>query len=296
MVNWDDIAKWEETRFKSNNIGKIFYLISWFLVVLTYVIRRDSSFFEDANLFYLYFDIMAILFIFMRADSSYIIFTENNEENTRMFHFEKDDKPRIMDMFSGMFFGSLALLLFVFIWDYWVYPFFPITTAQLDPAIDEMVFQIFRTIPNEEMVFRGFAFTLIISVLFAIFKMKNQRLDKGFVMKYLTIWILAIIFLGILFGVYHIPSYYDSDYYPYFVIFQEGGTLYLQNIFVPVLYLSILGIITGIFYMRYGLIPALYIHVINNLWACGFNQVVIILMIIFGIIGIISYIINNDWE
>lgn len=296
MVNWDDIVKWEETRYKSNNIGKIFYLISWFLVVLTFVIRQDQSFFQDANLFYLYFDIMAVIFIFMQVDSSYIIFTEGHDFNTKLFHFEKEDKKKIMDILSGMLIGSLILILFVFVWEYWVYPLFPIETAQIDPN-QEMIFQIFRTIPNEEMVFRGFAFSLFISLLFAIFGMKKSAInDKNFVFKYIVIWVVAIIFLGILFGVYHIPSYYSESYYPFFVMYEEGGTIFLQHIIVPVMYLSILGIIMGVIYMRYGLVPALFIHIINNLWASGFNSVVMILMIIFGIIGIISYLINNDWE
>ena len=67
-----------------------------------------------------------------------------------------------------------------------------------------------------------------------------------------------------MFGLYHLPKFYDAETFPYFYLNIQGTKIHIAY---PILYLSMLGVVLGICKYKYGLVSAMLLHFINNLVA-----------------------------
>jgi LPXTG-motif cell wall-anchored protein len=117
---------------------------------------------------------------------------------------------------------------------------------------DELSFQIFASIPAEELTFRGMFYFLIYylarEIIFDVKSIPENDRDERRYSK-VNEWaaFISIIITGIAFGMYHLTRY--------------GFDLSV------IIYLSILGIILGIVCYKHSIFAAYLLHVANNIGA-----------------------------
>jgi len=235
----------KEIREKGDDLGIFIYITTWFFVILAFVISQDIEIISINN-FYLFFDVICIIFIIL-----YFI-DKRMKDKKELFEFP-DGYSFISMIFYTIILFSIALIINVTISPL-------IQTIYFKGDIVKEIFVLIRVVPVEEIVFRGMGFFIVIYILSKIFNTeKNPKREK-------IIWIFTIILIGIMFGLYHFPKFYNAETFPYFNL-NIQGTITKVPIIYPILYLSMLGVVLGICRSKYGLVSAMLLHFINNIVA-----------------------------
>lgn len=246
------IVEIEVLRNFSDDLGKIYYITCWLLFTLIYAFKTDA--YMDSMLFYLFFDICAIIYLFLDP------ITKKEMGYTGFLKVQKDLHTHFgSDFIWGIIWSIFGYFILVVCWEFFLEPIFPII-PYASPSND-ITFQIVRTIPAEEMVFRG-ALVSLFYLFVTKLALKDESDPKVFRVKYYIAWISIAIITGIIFGVYHIPSK-TTEYYPYILTIMNG-IYYLTPFWVPIVYLSLLGILLGFIKARWGLTHAIIVHILNN--------------------------------
>jgi len=252
----------EEKRNRGNHLG-IFIYISLYLFALLPFNFSNHPYISLVMNFYIFFDILAIL---------YIILFFYKERKTRefelkqLFKFPSALELFFMALFVGICYGcfkliyifTLPFLANIFTEDLWIEIFF-----------------LIRVVPVEEIVFRGLGLFLLIETLNITFNkerykeviiIKSKKTTTKFDRINKIIWYISIIIIGIVFGFYHFFRFYNEYTFPYYEIISNGELIRL-HISVPIMYISILGLLLGICQMKFGLTGAMGLHFINNFFA-----------------------------
>lgn len=270
----DRIIENEKIRAYSDDFGLVYY---WTALLLGLILLFSQSvYIQQANQFYLYFDIYALLFLItnLRVRKDYGAkdgFLKLDHDDVRVNYFRT--------IIVGTLWSAAIYMVFVYvIWN-------PITSlisptpAAIKEISDaerlELTFQVIRSIPLEEFVFRGLGMTLVVFLLGTLIlripdglKFRELATDaqeeNKYVLKYRIVWIVAILITGIGFGLLH-EFNYITEYFPYYPLYDElGGLFGFQHIAVPIIYLCMLGIMLGYFRYKWGLIPCIIVHILNN--------------------------------
>lgn len=234
-----------KTRREGDDLAIYFYGFGWIFFGISFIFTQDV-FFIDAMNFYVFFDVLALIFIF----------TYFYQKDEHKFDFP-DPKP---------FVGSLILVLLGMVAIYFIGLFLSLLFPYGIEAQGEMfegnvlqyiLFQVFRSIPVEELAFRGLAIDLFVIPLTKFSNMlqksevvqESEGLQKFFEnSSRKLIWAIAIIITSLFFGFYHIFRYDRWD---------------------AVIYLFLLGIILGFLRYTYGIFSSILLHVANNLIFAG---------------------------
>lgn len=138
-------------------------------------------------------------------------------------------------------------------------------SGSLSESQEFILFQIFASIPAEELVFRGLAIMIFFRISHDIickiagFTEKEQETNETAIK---VAYFIAIFVSSIIFGLYHRYRYGDDLY--------------------KIVYLTILGAILGLATYKRGLFTAFLIHAFNNLAPLIFSNIVYFLIVIIG--------------
>lgn len=276
ILNVADIIKLERRRNFSDDLGILFYGIAWFVVGMYFLFMGDSLI-DAMNYWYLFFDIMAVLFLIL----NYWIRKSYGALDGFLVSHDESGESQFFDNMAytikGCLYSSLIYLFFIVVIWANIYQLLPIRPAQTS---DEAIwnFQVFRSIPLEELAFRGLGITLCVFVLAKIFGLdtylkyhnliaaNDRELNWKVGITYTLIWVISFIAIGIMFGLYHLPKYRTNNpYYPELPIYNSRYEIvgYI-SVFVPITFLIILGILIGFMRYRWGLLPCIFVHILNN--------------------------------
>jgi hypothetical protein len=223
-------------------------VISFILLAFNFI---SNPYITNMTYFYESFDIRVLLFIIIYFAGKKI--KKTKKEELKVFEF-----PTILD-FLYMIVFSICMLGVVMLLNRFL--LFNLFSGGLNNFMDLLILELFthlRVIATEELVFRGLGIFLITYPL-TYYLNKDEDNTKEFI-----IWMVAIVIIGILFGLFHFPRYYNEVTYPYFYYFGEK-----IHIAYPIVYLIILGVAMGFARYKYGLTSAILIHFINNFFAQG---------------------------
>jgi len=239
-----EIQQLEKFRAISDGIGIIYYIFAYSFIGLLFIF---DPLYQNTNDFYSNFDFRSIFFILL------FFFTI---KNVRFYQVE-------LKYYLSHFLEALIISfgLFFILYGLWESIIFNLFSVIQIPKASILTYQFVTTIPLEEMIFRGLYMNLIVLLLTKVFRLNIE--EKNAKTKYYLAWIITTIFTGILFGLFHLPKY-TTSFYPNYLLGADALFYYVLPIFVPILYLSLLGIILGYIRFKYGLAFALLIHVLNN--------------------------------
>ncbi|MFX1453775.1 MAG: CPBP family intramembrane glutamic endopeptidase [Promethearchaeota archaeon] len=248
----------EDRRRKGDDLG-IFITLNAIIFIIIFSNLFDTDRIRSYNQFYLLFDIIFILFIFV-----FFLEKKLREEKVKFIEF-----PDFESSFYMLIFVFVIFLIYVGI-NRIIEPFMydssePLNFTSRMTLFNTMdIFQLVRVVPFEEIVFRGFGMFAIGYFLTDTFN--KDKTSENFERNEKAIWYFAIIVTGILFGLCHIPKYLENEHFPYF-IFYIGGQPRLVHIFFPIFILSIFGLLLGLCQYKFGLTAAIILHTANNYFA-----------------------------
>ncbi|MFX1237052.1 MAG: CPBP family intramembrane glutamic endopeptidase, partial [Promethearchaeota archaeon] len=240
------------TMIEGNDLGIFFYIGGWILVGIFFTFTANQDI-KDLLEFYLPYELMAILFLTLQFAYLHKKFdfnaleTENvlNTPQTYEFlQFKSLKKKKVIKaiIYIALFFGAMTLINFLF--NGVITPYFGEIDFINNYSIGSyLVLQVTRMVIIEELVFRGLiiAATVIgFTKLLNLTKMSKENSNKIAI-------IMAVLFSSILFGFLHKFHYNDST--------------------IPLITLSILGILCAILTIKFGIWAAIILHMINNVMA-----------------------------
>lgn len=263
-----------EKRRRGDHLGIFAYIALWFFGVLIYAFSSSAYIFH-AMVFYLFYDLMGVLFIIL------FLFHEKNEvkkgrleKTDRFIVFYTKGQTLAMLCFVGILYLLYTVVIVRLIYTYFHHLWFA-TGGILEDPISLALFQFMRIVPAEEMAFRGLGMFLCLFMLNHLFNKEAYRditVSKGdkkttkYERREKWSWLLSIILIGIMFGMFHFFRFYDPDHFPFFFV-MIGSDIYKIHIIYPLLTLCILGILLGVAQYKYGLAGAMFLHFVNNLFA-----------------------------
>jgi hypothetical protein len=269
VKSYQNVQETEILRFYSNNYGKLYYLFCLFFFGLMYWFSTDPEI-QTANYVYLLFEILAIAFILLEGK----FLGRPNEDERNPFRITGDDQRIVFKgIAKGLVVGMFVYFIFDIIW------FYVSDLLVAGSLAEDPIYQATRSIPLEELAFRGFGMMIIVGFLYKLLDLNpssTARTDsEGFLFRYRAIWGFGAIFTGIAFGLYHIPSW------------LARGESITFSIWIPIIYLCILGVILGFLQYKYGLSIVILIHLLNNFRIEG-SLVCIALIVVFYILSEVS--------
>lgn len=251
-MTYTEIVNWEMKRKYSDDLAKLYYALVWLIYGIYWIISlQHDPVWQYTNAFFQNFDLIFLFWLLLEKSMAPDLRPQQ--------HFM--EKPAIKGfsrakyITSGIFVGSIVLFLNLLLYHLILVPYFaPIPIA----SISNSVF-LLRGVPPEEFVFRGFMMSIIFFLLtrsptiMKKFKEGNNKLYHG-------IWIALAIGTGLIFGLYHLPTYYlNNPNFPYVII--DG---YMISAWRNIIYIIFLGVILGLLRHKYGLLPCIYVHTVNN--------------------------------
>lgn len=266
----NSLFTFDNKEIEGDEIGIFWYGFMWVTFVLLFAFSNEKVINEIMK-FYIYFDIVALIFIIIFVSFLRKTHSENQRSFLEFKSFNRRDFGNAI-CFSVIFF--VLLLIINFLLNLVIVP------GKLEfleyNAFTYLFLQLSRTIIVEELVFRGALFSFLYFFFTAFLKLTEKRSI-----------ILSIIISSVLFGAYHYFAYSD----------QYFSVLY------PIIYLSFLGLFCAILKVQYGLWAAILLHTINNVIAffsgnlvgleiqLSFNitNIITILVFIFIFILVFSY-------
>jgi membrane protease YdiL (CAAX protease family) len=230
----------------SNDLFFVFFFFGFLVYGLPVQFRNPNDLVFQYYQFYLYFVVIGIAYIIFAKVEKVFSMMKKTEE--------KRKKAKLIELGSITEYAQIIITVFLgFLLMYLVSYFLPLGTGIFSSAgRDLLLFQIFGSIPAEELVFRGMGMLIFTSIFREIiFDIKNvPELDRD-QLKYQNVekgsQYIAIIITSTLFGIFHVWRY--------------GYNLWV------IVYLTILGFILGFAYYKHSLFAAFLLHVANNISA-----------------------------
>ncbi len=257
-VELDDKLTMEADRREfSDEIAIMYYAFTWLVVGLSYLVSETT--FDIANEFYLKMDFIAIIYIALFGRLV-------PETNSKFLQFEGSEFMRKRFWLLKSTIISLIMFgVFIFLWSAIMKP--PMIQGSIFDYLS--IFFAARSVPVEEMGFRGLEIAFIYALMYRWMNLGEDGVDpKKRVIGNTIINIVASVVSGIHFGLVHITKYVKLGYAPFYPKYVDG-VLFLMPIWYPIVYLCLLGILLGYIQRHYGLSCAIIVHVLNNFIAVG---------------------------
>ena len=249
---------------EGTDIAILFALCGWFFIGIMFQFSTNETIIYILD-FYDYFNYGALAYIALHF---FYVHKQHSDPEYKWLNFKSLKSNDILRglLFTGLCFGILLLLSTMFTITFWSGKFDFINTYNMTT---DVILQISRTIPTEELVWRGLGMMLLIPLFSRVIGLKDNISN-----------LIAIIITGLSFGLMHYFRYGFN--YP------------------ALLSLCTLGFLCGYLALYHGLWAAMLLHVINNLVAAfsgsffEFNAVFNSYMIV-GIILLIITILVVYW-
>jgi membrane protease YdiL (CAAX protease family) len=252
-------------RKASDDIFILFWILGWVIYILPLQFRDPSDLMVVYGQFYLQFGILGLAYVILiKINHFYQAMQMEKAEREKAEMFEFGSKVRFVEIILI----SVLVFCLVLLSSYLI----PSNLSEgilTEDGRDYLLFNVFYSVPAEEIIFRGLVFDLIFLFSFRILlycgkipqeyrnhkiidaQIQNQHKKEEMHKKLSKFenwaFLIAIGISSLSFVIYHIPRY--------------GFDLWV------LLYILILGFALGFAKRYYGLLSAFLIHLLNNLVA-----------------------------
>jgi membrane protease YdiL (CAAX protease family) len=233
------------TRERGDDTGVLLYGAFWVYIQSTLLFTNDASL-RDQMFFYLYFDLMCVIFMVMH------LWRSSNK------HIDIVRPSNIVDLVPWVIAGMLGLIILGYVLD--------LTIGNVIGAAlqENMLFHFLRLIETEELVYRGLAIEVFLLLDRTRPLEQSEDMSAWHLFGKHKFFFAGSIASSIFFGAAHYDAY--------------AGAI------APLLYLTIMGFVAAFLRFKFGLIAPILLHVLNNYIAMSDRGSAWILLVVVEII------------